>query len=715
MTAQRLPIPGQDDGTWGDILNGFLEVSHAADGTLNASTVGTTQLQDNAVTNAKLDAPTQAAIAQAGSSGTYSKPSSGIPSSDLTSAVQTSLGKADTSLQATNNLSDLTTPATARTNLGLGSAATQASSAFDAAGAATTAQTNAIAASLQKASNLSDLTTPATARTNLGLGSAATQASSAFDAAGAATTAQTNAIASSLQKSSNLSDVASASTSLTNLGGLSTTTAASTYVQPAGKTTSGSAAPLPSLNVKDYGATGDGSTDDTTAIQAAITAAALSPGTVFFPAGNYVVTGLTVPPGVRLQGVGGQQFGPTFLIPNTSTVSRLVLKTASTSPIIAPYDGGAHQSTSVQINDLMLDCNGVAQPAINLPDSGSFFTRWWQINRTYVTGMSGSSGYAIYIGQNNGGVHMRDLTAFNGQSGSPAGPNAIGWYGQDGVMDTCAVGWWGQSGVTALAGASDQNLRIMNSDIFTNGAAGLVIGGGGVRVSHTSIDRNQLDGVYVGNSPVSFDHCTFHSNSQVGNGSNSNIKLGANNLVVQINECSAWIDGGITNKPIYMIDCASYSGIVLLESGNTVEGGIAANFTTSWSNYAGPQVTNYLASSTATDGNLASVTLAAGTWRIMARVSLFASGTNQQPTVWLSPNSNSKTGQYDNQALKMGTVAGNVTNGQIILSTVQTFTASTTVYLSATLASANALAVNSGTDGHSTGIEAIPVGAPRYY
>ncbi|MDB5175441.1 MAG: hypothetical protein JWM81_299 [Candidatus Saccharibacteria bacterium] len=35
--AQRLPIPGQDDGQWGDILNGFLGVEHNADGTLKAS------------------------------------------------------------------------------------------------------------------------------------------------------------------------------------------------------------------------------------------------------------------------------------------------------------------------------------------------------------------------------------------------------------------------------------------------------------------------------------------------------------------------------------------------------------------------------------------------------------------------------------------------------------------------------------------------------
>lgn len=51
----------------------------------------------------------------------------------------------------------------------------------------------------------------------------------------------------------------------------------------------------PWVNVKThYGATGDGSTDDTTAVQAAITALDSTGGIVYFPAGTYkVTTGLT--------------------------------------------------------------------------------------------------------------------------------------------------------------------------------------------------------------------------------------------------------------------------------------------------------------------------------------------------------------------------------------------------------------------------------------
>lgn len=49
-------------------------------------------------------------------------------------------------------------------------------------------------------------------------------------------------------------------------------------------------------DVKDYGALGDGTTDDTTAVQAAITAAAVNGGTVFFPPGTYRCNGQLVIP-----------------------------------------------------------------------------------------------------------------------------------------------------------------------------------------------------------------------------------------------------------------------------------------------------------------------------------------------------------------------------------------------------------------------------------
>lgn len=64
------------------------------------------------------------------------------------------------------------------------------------------------------------------------------------------------------------------------------TSGATLYVAPRGKTTTGPAAPLPALNVKDYGAKGDGVTDDVVAIRAAAAAG----NHLYFPPGNYIVS-----------------------------------------------------------------------------------------------------------------------------------------------------------------------------------------------------------------------------------------------------------------------------------------------------------------------------------------------------------------------------------------------------------------------------------------
>jgi hypothetical protein len=62
--------------------------------------------------------------------------------------------------------------------------------------------------------------------------------------------------------------------------------------------------PGPVFNVRAYGAIGDGSTDDTIAIQAAITAAAAVSGIVYFPVGIYKFSTLAITGLITLQGSG---------------------------------------------------------------------------------------------------------------------------------------------------------------------------------------------------------------------------------------------------------------------------------------------------------------------------------------------------------------------------------------------------------------------------
>lgn len=50
----RLPIPGKDSGTWGDILNDYLSQSHKPDGGLKDNSVTAANIAPNAVTNVAL-------------------------------------------------------------------------------------------------------------------------------------------------------------------------------------------------------------------------------------------------------------------------------------------------------------------------------------------------------------------------------------------------------------------------------------------------------------------------------------------------------------------------------------------------------------------------------------------------------------------------------------------------------------------------------------
>lgn len=104
------------------------------------------------------------------------------------------------------------------------------------------------------------------------------------------------------------------------------------------------------LFVQDYGAVGDGIADDTASIQAAVAGAAAAGKWLFFPAGTYKVTGISLPSGTRMLGMGA--------------ILKLAASTNASLLVNSDPVGG---NTRIHIEGIELDGNKANQGAISRP------------------------------------------------------------------------------------------------------------------------------------------------------------------------------------------------------------------------------------------------------------------------------------------------------------------------------------------------------------
>lgn len=272
------------------------------------------------------------------------------------------------------------------------------------------------------------------------------------------------------------------------------------------------------FNVKDFGAQGNGSTDDTSAIQSAVSACPAG-GRVYFPAGNYVISGtITVPDYVGFTGD----------------------RTVSTA-----YDSGQYYSPAPG-SVLTMSSGGTNQYMVSLGIGGSI--EWMHLNGAQVglvggvelRGGGAQLSYAAITdcqayGVNNlsGSLHMAHciIEYNNGRSGGS-------WGGSGGITGPMSDSTFVDVHVQNIAGygfdlSNGQNVMLVGcrADLCTNGYYIDTNNGGstgyrdGFVLVACGTQRNAYSGLVITNSgsgvgrPVVIAGCHFGEDGSGYNGS----------------------------------------------------------------------------------------------------------------------------------------------------------------------------------------------------
>jgi len=317
------------------------------------------------------------------------------------------------------------------------------------------------------------------------------------------------------------------------------------------------------LNVKDFGAQGDGAADDTAAIQAALAACPMG-GIVYLPAGAYRTSApLTIPPAVTLQGthtnlmaVVGLVDPPCYIKPLASFVGDAVIKfldaaTGGYSTISAEHrilnvmiDGsdytdpgmdGIRAEGNVQnvgLRDVTI--RRVTGAGINTTENAGFFPYSWRLHRVMVDNC-GWHGINVQV--------MTDITMVDCQA---IGNGANGFEISNAAnshMIGCRAEW------------NDNNGIHITGDWATG------TGSGGMLLGDCSTDRNGFNGVLIdatGNAPIQIENLHTRRdgrNGGAGGGGYAGLKCDAAGVPVLVGMVTCYPgvddDGTQTNSPQY--------------------------------------------------------------------------------------------------------------------------------------------------------------------
>lgn len=252
--------------------------------------------------------------------------------------------------------------------------------------------------------------------------------------------------------------------------------------------------PIYTASVRDYGAKGDGSTDDTSAIQNALNA--MSSGSMLsFPVGIYIVSASILFPGnIKIVGAGDSDAG---------TVIRVKTGTALTTPILCSKDWYNNSSTSgnpVEISDIQIDGNSATSGS---SAHGFVAMNYWSsFYNLFIKNVAGDG--FLFTAQSQNGTHISNtcveakirrlqIRTCSGD-GIHIQDNGSGLNScTDGFLEDCIVTATGARGINNEMGPG---WILMGNHIYGTGTDGIGVG----KCYATRVIGNYIDGFGSGSS-----------------------------------------------------------------------------------------------------------------------------------------------------------------------------------------------------------------------
>ena len=250
--------------------------------------------------------------------------------------------------------------------------------------------------------------------------------------------------------------------------------------------TASTSRPAP-YDVRAYGAKGDGSSDDTSAIQSTIAAASKAGGgRVLLPAGTYAITGITLAAGVDLEGEG-----------RDNTILRFT--PGSGNAVTVPQVGFNHLR-GFQVAFAQKQSTGAA---IYL-DKAFTIT----LDGLYVQGGSAQFAADGIVLHESTAIFVRDFNVYNcqGDAVRVEGPGGNDAYFSDGIIN---VGQTASGAGVHLLNFTNGAFDITDVDILLGEYSLLVENSRYLRFENTYFDSSQRGAVLESGHLITFANCWF--------------------------------------------------------------------------------------------------------------------------------------------------------------------------------------------------------------